>query len=75
MASSTGNRFENAVKDIQDCQDHLFEPLSPEEELARDHLLQVCREIGTAARQITSVKNRPGLRWIEDEPGLNYPGG
>ena len=75
MASSTDNRFQNTVKDLQDCQDHLFEPLSPEEGLARDHLLQVCREIAAAARQIASVKNRPGLGLMEDEPGLNYPGG
>ncbi len=53
--------FQRTLKDLQDCQDHLFEPLPPEEDLARDHLVQVCREIVAAARQIASARNSPSV--------------
>ena len=38
-------RFENTLKDLQDCEDHLDEELSETEELAREELFSLIREI------------------------------
>lgn len=45
-------RFENTVKDLRDCADHLEDDdLSEDEEDARMELIALCQEIVTAAQQ------------------------
>ena len=40
-------RFENTVKDMWDCQDHLWdeEDLSDEEKRYRQKFIEICREV------------------------------
>jgi len=39
-------RFENTLDDLEDCQEHIFDlNLSHDEEVARDKLIKICREI------------------------------
>ena len=46
MANMSYCRFQNTLADLIDCQEHLFEELSSEEEeKARAELIQVCQEI------------------------------
>ena len=43
MANMSYCRFQNTLADLRDCYFHLFDDLSPEEELARDRLVELCR--------------------------------
>ena len=45
MANMGYCRFRNTLADLRDCQDHLFDDLSEEEEKARARLTEVCRQI------------------------------
>ena len=45
MANMSYCRFQNTLADLRDCYFHLFDDLSPEEELARDRLVDLCKAI------------------------------
>ncbi len=60
MFYTSDNRFQNTLRDLLDCQEHLDETLSETEERARQRLIQVCREIGTFAG-VSLVAKRPGV--------------
>lgn len=46
MANMSYCRFENTLKDLQDCYEHLNdEDLSGSEEIARYTLVELCRQI------------------------------
>jgi hypothetical protein len=45
MANMSYCRFQNTVKDLQECFDCLFDDLSPEEAKARKQLISLCRSI------------------------------
>jgi hypothetical protein len=36
-------RFQNTLRDLQDCESHLFDTLSPEEHEARLEMIEICR--------------------------------
>ena len=39
-------RFQNTLEDLADCQEHLSDTdLSPEERLARNRLIHICKQI------------------------------
>ena len=38
-------RFQNTLKDLRDCFDHIDDDLSDEEDRARQELLEMCRAI------------------------------
>ena len=45
MVNMSYCRFQNTVRDLRDCSEHLEDDLSPEEEQARKGPLQLCRDI------------------------------
>lgn len=46
MSNMSYCRFENTLKDLRDCDEHLFDnDLSEEEEKARERLIQLCKKI------------------------------
>ncbi len=45
MANMSYCRFANTLPDLMDCNDHLWDDLSEEEERARKQLIQLCKEI------------------------------
>ena len=45
MSNMSYCRFENTVKDLQDCADHICDDLSEDEEKARQRLVRLCRNI------------------------------
>jgi hypothetical protein len=46
MANMSYVRFENTLRDLQDCFDHLYDDdLSPSEEKYRKFLIEICKEI------------------------------
>ena len=45
MANMSYVRFENTLRDLRDCWDHLFDDLGEDEEQARKELVRLCREI------------------------------
>jgi len=38
-------RFRNTLSDLWDCNDHLWDDLSEEEEQARENLVRLCKHI------------------------------
>lgn len=38
-------RFQNTAQDLKDCYDHIHDELSPEENLARKKIIQLCLDI------------------------------
>jgi hypothetical protein len=38
-------RFENTLRDLQDCNEHIFDELSGSEDKAREALVRLCYEI------------------------------
>ena len=38
-------RFQNTLFDLEDCEEHMDDDLSPEEMKARERLIKVCKEI------------------------------
>lgn len=49
MSNMSYCRFRNTLADLLDCQEHLLEELSTEEEKARAELVRTCQEIVEAA--------------------------
>ena len=46
MSNMSYVRFENTLKDLRDCDEHLFDDdLSEEEEKARQKLIKLCKKI------------------------------
>jgi hypothetical protein len=45
MSNMSYCRFENTLKDLRDCNEHLFDDLSEEESKARDELVKLCDDI------------------------------
>lgn len=46
MANMGYCRFRNTLKDLEDCVDHMADPLADEEEMqAREYLILVCASI------------------------------
>lgn len=47
MSNMSYCRFENTLRDLEDCSEHLDdENLSKYEQRARERLIELCREIG-----------------------------
>jgi len=38
-------RFQSTLRDLRDCEEHLDDELSPEEERAKEKLIVVCKRI------------------------------
>ena len=52
MSNMSYCRFENTLADLEDCYDHLYDDdLSPEEEKARERLIEICQEISEESEQ------------------------
>ncbi len=45
MANMGYCRFQNTLQDLRDCEEHLSDDLSPEEERARKRLIELCKRI------------------------------
>lgn len=46
MANMGYVRFENTLRDLRDCKEHLHDPdLGPEEDVARRRLVKLCEDI------------------------------
>ncbi|MFC1453662.1 hypothetical protein ACFLQL_00595 [Verrucomicrobiota bacterium] len=45
MGNMSYCRFQNTLADLLDCQEHMDDKLSGEEERARDRLIEACKEI------------------------------
>ena len=46
MANMGYCRFQNTVRDLADCEDHIIDnDLSPEEEKAKKRLIKICKRI------------------------------
>jgi len=61
MSNLSHSRFQDTLRDLVECQDHLDDPLSDEEERARQHLIRVCREIS---------ESEEGRRWERPRPRI-----
>lgn len=58
MANMGYCRFQNTVEDLRDCADHLQDELSPEEERARQRLVELCLEIVEEAPPARTTRTR-----------------
>jgi hypothetical protein len=38
-------KFQNILNDLRECYDAMYDELSPEEESARDHIIELCKSI------------------------------
>jgi hypothetical protein len=45
MSNMSYCRFQNTLQDLRDCNDHLWDDLSEDEETARQKLVKLCRQI------------------------------
>lgn len=45
MSNMAYVRFQNTLRDLRDCNEHIFDELTPEENEARTQLIEVCHEI------------------------------
>jgi hypothetical protein len=45
MSNMSYCRFTNTVEDLQDCEDNLFDEVSPEEHKKRMVLIKICKRI------------------------------
>jgi len=45
MGNMSYCRFENTLRDLQDCYDHMDEELSPNEEKCKEKLIEICQLI------------------------------
>jgi hypothetical protein len=45
MGNMSYCRFQNTLADLRDCAEHFDEAAGPEEKIARNRLVQVCRDI------------------------------
>lgn len=45
MSNMSYCRFQNTLRDLEDCYDNMDEDLSPEEQAAKERLIQLCKEI------------------------------
>ncbi len=52
-------RFQNTVADLRDCFDHLHDELSPDEERARQRLVDLCKRIAEQAPEPRQTKPKP----------------
>lgn len=58
MANMGYCRFENTLADLQDCHRHLHDELSPDEERARQRLVELARRIAEEAPPPRDTKTR-----------------
>ena len=49
MSNMSYCRFQNTLKDLRDCEDHLFDELKDDEEEARTELIELCQDIFSAS--------------------------
>ncbi|MFZ2992404.1 MAG: hypothetical protein WA061_01700 [Microgenomates group bacterium] len=63
MSNMSYCRFQNTLKDLYDCDDHMFDNLGSEsEQEAREDLLKLCKSIATM-----NFNDLPELENEEDE--------
>lgn len=68
MANMSYCRFQNTVRDLQDCQDHLDDPdLSEEETKERLRLVRVCRTIAEDYPDDTDLEPYQGNEFPETD--------
>jgi hypothetical protein len=48
MANMSYCRFQNTLRDLRDCEDHLYDELSEDETRARRRLVALCQAIAGA---------------------------
>lgn len=58
MANMGYCRFQNTVEDLRDCVNHLHDELSPDEERARQRLVELCRRIADQAPPPRETRTR-----------------
>ena len=49
MANMSYCRFENTLRDLQDCDEYIYDELSESEHRYRAYLIRLCAEIASAA--------------------------
>lgn len=45
MSNMSYCRFQNTLRDLEDCLEHIEDDVSKDEQAARDELIRVCQEI------------------------------
>jgi len=61
MPNTRENRFENTLRDLVDCYEHLEEPVSEDEDRARRSLIVLCRVIGASVVSAIEGTHLPGI--------------
>ena len=51
MGNMSYVRFENTLRDLYDCYEHLFDDLGTEEEKARRRLIELCQRIANETEE------------------------